>query len=184
MGELRKPQFSKERRSFFPRPSFVRSMTLGGTFVLFLGFVVITGIPPALGASSLYLPLILKPPMCDPAMTLTSGDNQILFGTPGDDHICEYGFGGNIIQYAEGAAGNDTIYQDCRVADTCDQTAIAGDGNDTVYQYGGKGDTTQYVSGDGAGEKDYRSVRWPGEKQYDCRRRNWNKQNHHVRRSK
>jgi len=35
-------------------------MALGGTFGLILWFVVITGIPPAHGASPLYLPLILK----------------------------------------------------------------------------------------------------------------------------
>jgi hypothetical protein len=110
--------------------------------------VVITSITPVEGASSsLYLPVILKPPICDPAMTLTNGDNQILFGTPGEDHICEYGLGSNVTQYGEGSEGNDTIYQDCRGANTCDQTAILGDGNDTVYQFGGKGDTIQYGAG-------------------------------------
>ena len=151
MGELRKPQFSNERRGFFITPSPIRKMALGGTFVLILWFVVITGIPPAHGASSLYLPLIMKPPICDPAMTLTSGDTQILFGTPGDDHICEYGFGSNITQYAEGSAGNDTIYQDCRGAGSCDQTAILGDGNDIVWQYGSEGNDSQYA-GSGAGD--------------------------------
>ena len=147
MGDIRKPQFSKKRRSFFPTPSLIRRMAFGGTFVIILWLVVIAGIPAAHGASSLYLPLILKPPICDPAMTLTTGDNQILFGTPGDDHICEYGFGGNITQYAEGSAGNDTIYQDCRGAITCNQTAIAGDGNDIITQHGGSGNDSMLRMG-------------------------------------
>ena len=153
MGDLRKPQFSKKRR-FFPRPLPIGRMAFGGTFVLILWFVVITSIPPAHGASSLFLPLIMKPPICDPAMTLTSGDTQVLFGTPGDDHICEYGFGGNITQYAEGSAGNDSIYQDCRGVITCDQTAILGDGTDIVWQYGSEGNDTQYAAG-GTGDQSF-----------------------------
>jgi hypothetical protein len=154
MGELRKTQFSKKRRSFFPRSSPIRRMAFGGTFVIILWLVVITGIPSAHGASSLYLPLILKPPICDPAMTLASGDTQILFGTPGDDHICEYGFGGNVTQYGEGGEGNDTIYQDCRGAASCDQTAILGDGTDIVWQYGSEGNDTQYAAG-GTGDQSF-----------------------------
>ena len=150
MGDLRKPQFLKQRRSFFSTPSPISKLALGGTFVLVLWSVVITSIPPAHGATSLYLPLILKPPICDPALTLTSGDTQILFGTTGDDHICEYGFGSNIIQYAEGADGNDTIYQDCRGAETCNQTVRLGDGNDLATQYGGKGNSSIYAES-GAG---------------------------------
>jgi hypothetical protein len=34
-----------------------------------------------------------------------------------------------------------------------DQTASAGDGNDTIYQYGGKGDSIQYAEGGGSGNK-------------------------------
>jgi Ca2+-binding RTX toxin-like protein len=120
-------------------------MALGGAFVLILCFVVITSIPPAQGASSLYLPLILK--SCDPALTLTTGNEQILFGTPGDDYICEYGFGSNVTQYGEGSAGNDTIYQDCRGVITCDQTAIAGDGNDIITQYAGAGNDSMFADG-------------------------------------
>ena len=154
MGDLRKPQCSKERRSFFPRPSPISRMAFCWTFILLLWFVVITSIPQAHGASSLYLPLIMKPPVCDPAMTLTTGNDQILFGTPGDDHICEYGFGGNVTQYGEGSEGNDTIYQDCRGAGSCDQTAILGDGNDIVWQYGSEGNDTQYAAG-GTGDQSF-----------------------------
>lgn len=147
MGDSRKPQFSKNGRFFPPTPSPVRRVTYRGTFVLILWLVLITSISPAQGASPLYLPLIIKPPICDPAMTLTTPNDQdqILFGTPGDDHICEYGFGGNVTQYAEGGAGNDTIYQDCRGAGTCDQTAIAGSGIDSVTQYGSNGNNSIYV---------------------------------------
>ena len=152
MGDSRKPQFSKERQSFFSTPSPMRRMAFGGIFVLILWLGVITGIPQAHGDSSLYLPLILKPPICDPAMTLTTGNNQIIFGTPGDDHICEYGFGNSVSQYADGNAGNDTIYQDCRGAETCSQTASLGDGNDTITQYGGKGNSSIYADG-GAGNQ-------------------------------
>jgi len=161
MGELRKPQCSKERR-FFPTPSPIRRMALGGTFALILWFVVINGIPPAHGTSSIYLPLVLKPPTCDPAMTLTTGNEQIIFGTPGDDHICEYGYGNNVTQYAEGSAGNDTIFQDCRGANTCDQTAIAGDGNDTVAQYGGSGKNTMFADG-GTGSVSFFQDGGPGD---------------------
>ena len=145
MGELRKPQFSKKRRFFFSTSSPLRRTAFRGIFVLLLWFALIVSISPAHGATSLYLPLILKPPICDPALTLTSGDNQILFGTTGDDHICEYGFGSNVTQYAEGSAGNDTIHQDCSGADTCDQTAITGFGIDSVTQYGSGGNNSIYV---------------------------------------
>ena len=60
MGDSRKPQFSKEKRFFPPTPSPVRRVTYRGTFVLILGFVLITSIPPANGASSLYLPSIIN----------------------------------------------------------------------------------------------------------------------------
>ena len=113
MGDLRKPQFSKKRRFFFHtftyrKNGFLRDIRLNPLVCRHHQY------SSGPRASSLYLPLIMKPPICDPAMTLTSGDTQVLFGTPGDDHICEYGFGGNITQYAEGSAGNDSIYQDCR----------------------------------------------------------------------
>lgn len=131
MEDFRKPRFSIERWGF----------------LLALVLMILTGIPEASASPNLYLPLIMKPPICDPALTLTSGNIQILFGTPGDDHICEYGFGGNASQYADGGAGNDTIYQDCRGADTCSQTGILGDGNKTLTQYGAKGNSTMYAEG-------------------------------------
>ena len=56
MGELRKPQFFKKQRSFFPTSSPISRTAFCGVFVLILGLVFITGIP----ASSLYLPLIMK----------------------------------------------------------------------------------------------------------------------------
>jgi hypothetical protein len=145
MGELRKPQFSKKKWFFLSTSSPLRRTAFCGIFVLLLWFALLVSISPAQGATALYLPLILKPPICDPALTLTSGDTQILFGTPGDDHICEYDFGGNVTQYAEGSAGNDTIYQDCSGADTCDQTAITGSGINSVTQYGSGGNNSIYV---------------------------------------
>jgi Ca2+-binding RTX toxin-like protein len=162
MGDLLKPPFSKERRFPSPTPSQARRMTLGGTFALVLWFFVFVGIPPVQGAFSLYLPLILKPPICDPVLTLTTGDTQILFGTPGKDHVCEYGFGNNVSQYAGGGAGNDTIFQDCRGAETCWQTASLGDGNDAVTQYGGKGNCSMYADG-GAGIQVFNQIGGPGD---------------------
>jgi hypothetical protein len=137
------------------------SATIWG-FLLALILMTTTTIPETLRASNLYLPLILRPPVCDPALTLTTGTEQTLFGSPGDDHICEYGFGASVTQYAEGAAGNDTIYQDCRGADTCDQTAITGYGNDDVVQYGAKVANTMYISGAGIGNKTIRQIGGPG----------------------
>jgi hypothetical protein len=145
MGDLRKPQFSKERRSFFPRPSPIGRMAFGGTFVLILWLVVITGIPPAHGASSLYLPLILNlsqddvaspPPVPTPPpdsqfdntyiFPRAEGDvTQTQFGTPGKDKIEQYGGTGKTTQFAEGSADADWLLQvggDLRT----DQTAIAG----------------------------------------------------------
>ena len=93
-------------------------------------------------------------PICDPANTQIgdSGDNeQILFGTPGVDHYCQYGFGGNDTQYVEADLGGDTTFQDGGPGDD-HQTAIAGDGNDSLIQYGGEGKDTMYAEG-GFGEK-------------------------------
>jgi hypothetical protein len=171
MGELRKPQFSKERRSFFSTPSLIRRTAFCGTFALLLWFAAITGIPPAHGASSLYLPLILKlhhddvpspPPLPTPppdsqfdkvfVNPRVEGDvDQIQFGTPGKDKIEQYGGTGKTTQYAEGSADADWLLQvggDLRT----DQTTIAGSGDDKIYQYGGKGDTTQFIEV-GAGNK-------------------------------
>ncbi len=70
--------------------------------------------------------------------------DQIVFGTPENDMIAEYGDTNTVSQYAEGGAGNDWILQ-VGGDQNSDQTAIAGDGNDTIYQYGGKGDSIQYA---------------------------------------
>jgi len=164
MGELRKPQFSKKRRSFFSTPSLIRRTAFCGTFALLLWFVVINGIPPAHGASSLYLPLILKliqddvpsPPAVPTPPPNSQFDNtfifpkaegdvdQIQFGTWGKDKIEQYGGTGKTTQYAEGSADADWLLQvggDLRTA----QTAIAGSGDDKIYQYGGKGDNSQFI---------------------------------------
>ena len=66
--------------------------------------------------------------------------DQIVFGTPENDMIAQYGDADTVSQYAEGAAGNDWLLQ-VGGDQSSDQTAIAGDGNDTIYQYGGKGDS-------------------------------------------
>ena len=91
MAEFLNPRFSAEKCGFL--------------LVLFL--MTIICIPRSIGATNLYLPLILKPQICDPAFiqTGTTGDDtQTLLGTAGVDHICQYGLGGNDIQYVTGAS--------------------------------------------------------------------------------
>ena len=72
--------------------------------------------------------------------------DQIVFGTPDNDMIAEYGDTDTASQYAEGSAGNDWILQVGGLQKS-DQTAMAGDGNDTIYQFGGHGDSTQFADG-------------------------------------
>lgn len=91
MAEFPKPRFSAERWDFL--------------LVLFLMKIIC--IPRSVGATNLYLPLILTPPIYDPALTQigTTGDDiQTLLGTAEIDPICQYGWGGNDIQYATGAS--------------------------------------------------------------------------------
>jgi hypothetical protein len=101
-------------------------------------------------------------PLFEPIL---SGNPQVLFGTAGDDHICEYGFGISgvtITQFAGGDAGNDTIYQDCRGANICDQTLRTGDGNDSVSQNGGMTSNNMLVDGSGTGNKVIMQFGGPG----------------------
>ena len=90
MAEFHNPRFSAERWGFLS--------------VLFL--MKIFSIPRSMGAANLYLPLVLKPRICDPALIqtgITGEDTQTLLGTAGIDPIGRYGWGGNDIQYAIGA---------------------------------------------------------------------------------